>query len=61
MTNGSNGSGPGLAILGGMLAGGSALLVALLAAFSGDYTAAGICLAAAGLAFGLLANAFYRS
>lgn len=47
----------GLAVLGAMTSGIAALVLALVAAFSGRLEASSIALVAAALAFGLLANA----
>jgi hypothetical protein len=53
---------PGLACLGCVSVGSVALVLALMAAIRfQQYTAAGVCLAASALAFGLLANAAFRS
>lgn len=51
----------GLAVVGAVLTGIGALLVALLAASNYEFVAAGLCLTAAALSFGLLANAILRS
>ncbi len=48
----------GIAVIGSAITGVAALLVALASALSGDWMAAGTCLIAAALAFGLLAGAF---
>jgi hypothetical protein len=50
----------GLATLGSAIVGVAGFLVALFAFFNGDFTAAGVCLIAAALSFGLLANAVLR-
>lgn len=47
----------GLALLGASVTGAISLIVALYTFASGDYAAAGICLVAAALSFGLLADA----
>jgi hypothetical protein len=47
----------GTALIGGVISGIAGLLVALVSALSGDWMAAGACLIAAALAFGLLAGA----
>ena len=47
----------GLSILGSILVGVASLLAAVAAFVEGEYTAVGVCLAAAALSFGLLANA----
>jgi hypothetical protein len=50
----------GLATLGGALSGVAAVVAALVAFLEGEYQAVGLCLVAAALAFGLLANALLR-
>lgn len=50
----------GLATVGSAAVGAVGLLIGILGLFSGEATAAGISLIAAGLAFGLLANAVLR-
>ncbi len=50
----------GLSVSGGLLTGAGALVTALAAVLSGDFVGCGVCLVAAALAFGLLANAVYR-
>jgi len=50
----------GLATLGGGVTGVAGFLAALVAFFSGDFVATGVCLIAAALSFGLLANALFR-
>lgn len=51
---------PGLVALGGGITGIVSLVAAMFPFFSGDYVGAGLCLIAAALAFGLLANAVFR-
>jgi hypothetical protein len=51
----------GFAAVGAVLTGVGALLVALLAVSNAEFVAAGLCLTAAALAFGLLANAILRN
>jgi hypothetical protein len=50
----------GLASLGGGITGVVGFVAALIALFNGDFVATGVCLIAAGLSFGLLANAVLR-
>jgi hypothetical protein len=50
----------GLASLGAAITGTFALLAGLFAFLSGQWQAAGVCLLAAGVAFGALANALLR-
>ena len=50
----------GLATLGASITGVFALFAALFAFLSGQWQAAGVCLLAAGVAFGALANALLR-
>lgn len=50
----------GLSVLLGLLTGILALASAVFAFFSYDWVATGICLGAAGLSFGLVANALLR-
>ena len=50
----------GLSVLGSCIAGVLSLIVAVLSFFDGDFAVTGICLAAAGASFGLLANAVLR-
>ena len=50
----------GLATLGASISGVFALLAALFAFLSAQWQAAGVCLLAAGVAFGALANALLR-
>ena len=47
----------GLVILGSGITGVASLIVGLVSLFDGDLIAVGVCLIAAALAFGLLANA----
>ncbi len=50
----------GLAALGSGVTGVVSLVAALFPLFSGEFLAAGVCLLAAALSFGLLANAVLR-
>ena len=50
----------GLATVGSSVTGVIGLFLGLLSVLSGEWQAAGLCLVAAGLAFGLLANATLR-
>jgi len=50
----------GLVTVGGGVTGVAGFLAALVAFFSGDFVAMGVCLIAAALSFGLLANALFR-
>lgn len=50
----------GLASVGASLTGIAGFVVALVALFSGDLAAGGLCLIAAALSFGLLANSLLR-
>jgi len=50
----------GLAALGSAVTGVVSVVVALFPLFSGEFLAAGVCLLAAALSFGLLANAVLR-
>lgn len=50
----------GLAALGSAVTGVVSLVAALFPLFSGEFLAAGVCLLAAALSFGLLANAVLR-
>ena len=50
----------GLVTLGGAITGVAGLVAALFAFFSGEFVATGVCLIAAALSFGLLANALIR-
>jgi hypothetical protein len=47
-------------LFGSAVTGVAAVVLALVAAFAGDFSAAGLALIAAGVAFGFLANAFLR-
>jgi hypothetical protein len=51
----------GLAILGSSITGVAGLILALFALFGGDLLTTGVCLVAAALSFGLLANALLRT
>lgn len=50
----------GLVTLGGSVSGVASLVAALFPFFDGDYAGAGMCLLAAAMSFGLLANALLR-
>jgi hypothetical protein len=50
----------GVAVICGMVAGFAALVAAVFAFFSFNFVGAGVCLGAAGLSFGLVANASLR-
>jgi len=50
----------GVAVICGMVTGYAALVAAVFAFFSYNWVGAGVCLAAAGLSFGLVANAALR-
>jgi hypothetical protein len=50
----------GIAVICGLVTGFASLGVALLALFNADWSGTGVCLIAAGLAFGLIANAVWR-
>ena len=50
----------GVAVVCGMITGYAALVAAVFAFFSFNWVGAGACLAAAGLSFGLVANAALR-
>jgi hypothetical protein len=50
----------GLVTLGGAITGVAGLVVAFVALLSGEFVATGVCLVAAALSFGLLANALIR-
>ena len=50
----------GLATVGGGITGVASLVAALFALLSGDLVATGVCLVAAAVSFGLLANALLR-
>jgi hypothetical protein len=60
MSNSPTPIGPGHSIIGSLATGILGLFFAVFALFRGEISAAGICLIAAALAFGLLANAVYR-
>ena len=50
----------GIVVLASIVTGFAGLLVALFAFFDGDRVGAGVCLGAAALSFGLIANAILR-
>jgi hypothetical protein len=50
----------GVAVICGMITGFASLIAAVFAFFSFNWAGAGLCLAAAGLSFGLVANAALR-
>lgn len=50
----------GLAIVGGLVTGAAGLVAALIALINDDMVGMGVCLGAAALAFGLVANAALR-
>ena len=50
----------GVAVICGMITGHASLVIAVFAFFSFNWVGAGVCLAAAGLSFGLVANAALR-
>ena len=50
----------GVAVICGMITGYAAFIAAVFAFFSFNWVGAGVCLAAAGLSFGLVANAALR-
>ncbi|MCJ7700388.1 MAG: hypothetical protein MUO62_02290 [Anaerolineales bacterium] len=50
----------GIVVIAGMITGFVGLLAAVFAFFSADWVGVGVCLGAAALAFGLLANALLR-
>jgi hypothetical protein len=50
----------GLAIIGGLVAGFAGLVGAVVSLFTLNLLGAGVCLAAAGISFGLVANAVWR-
>ena len=50
----------GLALIGGLVAGFAGLIAALVSLFTLNLLGAGVCLAAAGISFGLVANAIWR-
>lgn len=51
----------GLALVGGLVAGFAALIAALISFFTLNLLGAGVCLTAAGISFGLVANAIWRN
>jgi hypothetical protein len=51
----------GLALIGGLVAGFAGLVAALVSFFTLNLLGAGVCLAAAGISFGLVANAIWRN
>ena len=51
----------GLAVIGGLVAGFAGLVAALVCFFTLNLLGAGVCLAAAGISFGLVANATWRN
>jgi uncharacterized membrane-anchored protein len=51
----------GLALIGGLVAGFAGLIAALVSFFSFNLIAVGVCLVAAGISFGLVANAIWRN
>jgi hypothetical protein len=51
----------GLAVIGGLAAGFAGLVAALISLFTLNLLGAGVCLAAAGISFGLVANAIWRN
>ena len=51
----------GLALIGGLVAGFVGLIAALVSFFTLNLLGAGVCLAAAGISFGLVANAIWRN
>ena len=50
----------GLAIIGGLIAGFAGLVAAVFAIINYNWVGAGVCLAAAGISFGLVASAVWR-
>jgi hypothetical protein len=50
----------GIAVICGLVTGFASLVVAVFAFFNYNWVGAGVCLASAGLAFGLVANAVWR-
>lgn len=50
----------GIAVIGGLISGVASLVVAVFAFGSYNWISVGVCLGAAGLAFGLIANAVWR-
>lgn len=53
-------SSAGLAVVGALTVGFGGVMGSFLSVFAGDFVASGIFLSAAGISFGLLANAIYR-
>ena len=51
----------GFALIGGLVAGFAGLIAALVSFFSLNLIGVGVCLAAAGISFGLVANAIWRN
>ena len=51
----------GLALIGGLVAGFAGLIAALVSSFTFNVLGVGVCLAAAGISFGLVANAIWRN
>lgn len=51
----------GLALIGGLVAGFVGLIAALVSFFTLNLLGAGVCLAAAGISFGFVANAIWRN
>jgi hypothetical protein len=51
----------GLALIGGLAAGFAGLVAGLISLFTLNLLGAGVCLAAAGISFGLVANAIWRN
>ena len=51
----------GLALIGGLVAGFVGLIAALVSFFTLNLLGAGVCLVAAGISFGLVANAIWRN
>ena len=51
----------GLALIGGLVTGVAGLIAALVCFFNLNLLGAGVCLAAAGISFGLVANAIWRN
>jgi len=51
----------GLALIGGLVTGAAGFVAALVCFFTLNLLGAGVCLAAAGISFGLVANAIWRN
>lgn len=51
----------GLAIIGGLVTGFAGLIAALVSLFTGNLLGGSVCLAAAGISFGFVANAIWRN